>query len=122
MAIQTTSNLQSILKNYDAKSWTKSSNTNEIEPLKFDIKKPLESIGAPKQTLSFGEVLAKSIGDVNSLQKEANMAIEKLATGKSKNLSETMLAIERADIAFKQMNQIRLKVVEAYREIMRMQV
>lgn len=122
MAIQTTSNLQSILKNYDAKSWTKSSNLNEVESLKFDIKTPLDKIGAPKETLTFGEVLAKSIGDVNSLQKEANMAIEKLATGKSKNLSETMLAIERADLAFKQMNQVRLKVVEAYREMMRMQV
>lgn len=122
MAIQTTSNLQSILKNYDAKSWTKSSNLNEIEPLKFDIKTPLDKIGGAKPTQSFGEILARSIGDVNNLQKEANLAMEKLATGKSKNISETMMAIERADLAFKQMNQIRLKVVEAYREIMRMQV
>lgn len=122
MAIQTTSSLQNILNNYDAKSWTKSSQGREIEPLKFDIKTPLESINSPKERLTFGEVLAKSIGDVNNLQVEANQAMEKLATGRSKNISETMMAIERADIAFRQMNQVRLKVVEAYREIMRMQV
>ncbi len=45
-----------------------------------------------------------------------------LASGQTKNISETMLAVENAEIAFKTMNQVRMKVIEAYKEIMRMQM
>ncbi|MBF0208260.1 MAG: flagellar hook-basal body complex protein FliE, partial [Oligoflexia bacterium] len=51
-----------------------------------------------------------------------NMAIEKLATGDSDNLHETMLMVEQAEIAFKTMNQIRQKVIDAYKEIIRIQI
>lgn len=71
---------------------------------------------------SFGEFLSKSINEVNSIQQQANVAMEKLATGKTKNIHETMILVEQADIAFKTMNQIRAKVIDAYREIMRMQI
>ncbi|MBP5295873.1 MAG: flagellar hook-basal body complex protein FliE, partial [Bacteriovoracaceae bacterium] len=71
---------------------------------------------------SFGQLLADAVANVNGLQEEANKAIQKLASGKSKNIEETMMAVEKAELAFKMMNQIRLKVVEAYREVMRMQI
>ena len=48
--------------------------------------------------------------------------MQKLASGESKNLHETLLAVEKADIAFRQMNQIRMKVIDAYKEIMKMQM
>jgi flagellar hook-basal body complex protein FliE len=50
------------------------------------------------------------------------VAMEKLASGESKNLHETLLTVEKADIAFRTMNQIRSKVIEAYKEVMRMQI
>ena len=75
-----------------------------------------------KSARSFTDMLVDSMSKVNDLQTEANSAIEKLATGKTKNIHETMLAVEKADIAFKTMNQIRSKVIDAYREVMRMQV
>jgi flagellar hook-basal body complex protein FliE len=71
---------------------------------------------------TFGEFLTDSISKVNSLQHEANLAMEKLASGESQNLHETILAVEKAEIAFKTMNQIRTKVIDAYREIMKMQI
>lgn len=71
---------------------------------------------------SFGDFLTNSIAKVNDLQVKANTEMEKLATGKSQNLHETMLAVEQAQIAFKTMNQIRTKVIDAYKEIMKMQV
>ena len=46
---------------------------------------------------------------------KANKAIQNLAAGKTKNIHETMLAVENAEIAFKTMNQIRMKVIEAYK-------
>lgn len=122
MAIQNVGNLQQILNNYNAKDWAKSSEIetfNELETTGFGNGLSLEEPGNRK---SFSELLASSITEVNGLQQEANKAIQNLATGKSKNLHETMLAVEKAEIAFKTMNQIRSKVIDAYKEVMRMQI
>lgn len=70
----------------------------------------------------FGEVLGESIAEVNKLQMEADRAVENLASGKSKNIHETMIAISKADLAFRMTMQIRNKVIEAYQEVMRMTV
>ena len=121
MAIQNVGSLNEILSSYDAKGWTKSAKVDEFAD--FDVKElGIDSLGNAGETKSFSEMLSSSIADVNNLQTEANKAIEKLATGKSKNLHETMLAVEKADIAFRSMNQIRMKVIDAYKEIMRMQI
>ncbi|TNF00995.1 MAG: flagellar hook-basal body complex protein FliE [Deltaproteobacteria bacterium] len=122
MAIQNVGNLQQILNNYNAKDWAKSSEIetfNELETTGIGNGLSLEEPGNRK---SFSELLASSITEVNGLQQEANKAIQNLATGKSKNLHETMLAVEKAEIAFKTMNQIRSKVIDAYKEVMRMQI
>ena len=72
--------------------------------------------------VSFADTLAKSIEEVNHLQKEADQAIEKLASGESQNIHGTMLAVNKADVAFRMTMQVRNKIVEAYQEVMRMQV
>ena len=71
---------------------------------------------------SFADALAKSIEEVNHLQKEADQAIEKLASGESQNVHGAMLAVNKADTAFRMTMQVRNKIVEAYQEVMRMQV
>jgi len=71
---------------------------------------------------SFTDTLAKSIEEVNHLQKEADLAIEKLASGESQNVHGAMLAVTKADTAFRMTMQVRNKIVEAYQEVMRMQV
>lgn len=122
MAIQNVGNLQQILNNYNAKDWAKSSEVetfNELDGKGFGNGLSIEEPGNRK---SFSELLASSITEVNGLQQEANKAIQNLVTGKSKNLHETMLAVEKAEIAFKTMNQIRSKVIDAYKEVMRMQI
>ena len=122
MAIQNVGNLQQILNNYNAKDWAKSTELesfNELDPKHLGNGLSIEEPGSKK---SFSELLASSITEVNGLQQEANKAIQNLVTGKSKNLHETMLAVEKAEIAFKTMNQIRSKVIDAYREVMRMQI
>ena len=121
MAIQNVGSIQDILKNHNAKDWTKSVEMDT--PANFGTSGiSVDPYKGHADRQSFSEMLASSIGEVNGLQKEANLAIEKLATGKSDNLHETMLAVEKAEIAFKTMNQIRTKVIDAYREVMRMQV
>lgn len=117
MAIKNITDFQQTLGTADARGWTRSVDNNSNN---FDIEMP----GTPGagEAKSFGEFLQESIGKVNSLQEEANVAMERLASGESHNLHETLLAVEKADIAFRTMNQVRTKVIDAYREIMKMQI
>jgi flagellar hook-basal body complex protein FliE len=71
---------------------------------------------------SFGKVLKGSIKEINRLQSEADTSIEQLIAGSTKNLHEAMIALEKADISFRLMMAVRNKIIEAYHEIMRMQV
>ncbi len=121
MSIKTVGNFNKMLENFETNSWAKTkdlSNTTKLTTNEL-AQNPLEVV---KDKKSFSDMLAQSLGEVNGLQQEANKAIQKLATGQSKNIHETMLAVERAEIAFKTMNQIRSKVIDAYKEVMRMQV
>jgi flagellar hook-basal body complex protein FliE len=78
--------------------------------------------GTVKKGESFDSVFTRSLQEVNRLQNEANQAIEAMAKGDVQNIHETMIALEKADISFRLMMQVRNKIVEAYQEIMRMQV
>jgi flagellar hook-basal body complex protein FliE len=81
------------------------------------------SIGSNSSTQgSFATTLKDAINHVNAAQKEADYKMQELATGKSQNIHETMIAAEKADIALRLMVQVRNKMIEAYQEIMRMQV
>jgi len=71
---------------------------------------------------SFGKMLKGSIEEVNRMQGEADMSIEQLVAGNTKNLHETMIALEKADISFRLMMEVRNKIIDAYNEVMRMQV
>lgn len=122
MPIENIGSMNSILNSYNAKDWASSAKISDVNALDFDkLSADLNPQGAGNKG-SFAEVLTNSIAQVNNLQHEANIAVQKLATGESKNLHETMLAVEQAELAFKKMNQIRLKVIDAYREVMRMQI
>ena len=68
---------------------------------------------------TFADVLADSISEVNRMQVEADTAIEKLATGEIKDLSEVVSAAQKADLAFSTLMQVRNRLIEAYQEIMR---
>jgi flagellar hook-basal body complex protein FliE len=71
---------------------------------------------------TFSDILRDSVDKVNLHQTQADTAIKELVAGRSKNIHETMLAVERADTSLKLMMQVRNKILDAYREIMRMQV
>jgi len=71
---------------------------------------------------SFANVLKDSLSEVNRLQQKADASITELATGGKAGLHETMIAMEQASVSFKLMMQVRNKIVEAYQEVMRIQV
>lgn len=71
---------------------------------------------------TFSGMLRESLDKVNEHQHQADHAVKELISGRSKNIHETMLTLERADTSLKLAMQVRNKILDAYREIMRMQV
>ena len=71
---------------------------------------------------SFGAFLEGSISEVNKLQQEADQAIQELAAGNEIDIHNTMISLEKAEVSFKLMMQVRNKIITAYEEVMRMQI
>jgi flagellar hook-basal body complex protein FliE len=104
-----------------------------MEPIRFDTTQFIpRNIPAPAaagspfteeaQKSSFGDMLKSHLAEVNHLQNSADTAVQKLASGQDKDIHNTMIAMEKAGVAFQLTMQVRNKVLEAYQEIMRMQV
>ena len=70
---------------------------------------------------SFSEFLDAQLEDVNTAQIEADKSVAAMATGRSHNIHEMMIALDKADVSFRLATKVRNKAVEAYQEIMRMQ-
>jgi flagellar hook-basal body complex protein FliE len=71
---------------------------------------------------SFADQLIQGLNEVNSLQATADSKGAEIATGKSTELHEAMIAASKAELSFNFMVQLRNKVLEAYTEVMRMPV
>jgi flagellar hook-basal body complex protein FliE len=75
-----------------------------------------------KSDVSFGDVLKDAISTADQLQKQSDQEIQKLMTGETQDLHTTLIAMQKADLSFQTMMQVRNKIIQAYQEIMRMQV
>lgn len=91
----------------------------------------LNSLAGPGQTTFnkprsgdeiFANALKDAVGKTNTAQLESDSAIEKLNTGDAKNLHEVMITMEKADISMRLLVAMRNKLLEAYKDIIRMQV
>lgn len=71
---------------------------------------------------NFGKMLSGLVGDVQQQQQSADQAMQQVHAGNAKNLHGAMIAMEQADISIRFMVQVRNKAMDAYQEIMRMQV
>ncbi|MCP3892336.1 MAG: flagellar hook-basal body complex protein FliE [Desulfobulbaceae bacterium] len=90
-----------------------------LAPTELSKTKPSEVSAAGN---SFGDMYDSLVDQVSSQQVNADKAIQQLHAGGEKNLHEAMISIEQADIALRYVVQVRNKALEAYQEIMRMQV
>ena len=70
----------------------------------------------------FGQMLNNVINDLSQKESAANESITGLAAGEDIELHQVMLSMQEADISFQLAMQVRNKLVEAYQEVMRMQV
>ena len=72
--------------------------------------------------VSFADILKSGISQVNALQLQADDLATRFAAGETDNIHAVLIAGEKADIAFQLATAIRSKILEAYQEIMRMQI
>jgi flagellar hook-basal body complex protein FliE len=92
----------------------------EIEPPKWLQPEDAPSTDAPYA--DFGAMLREVVGQVNDAQQHAADLAERFARGEPVDEQTLVLAMERASLAFQLTLQVRNKVLEAYQEVMRLQV
>lgn len=72
--------------------------------------------------LNFGDLLKQALQEVNQASATAEVEARNLMTGESADMHTAMLAVQKADLSFQMMMAVRSKLIDAYREVMRMQM
>jgi flagellar hook-basal body complex protein FliE len=85
----------------------------------------LPGLKAPGETRApigpnFAEQLSQFVSGVNDTEKSAQHQAEEFAVGHSNDIHGTMIATEQADISLRLLGNVRNRVVDLYREVMRM--
>ena len=81
------------------------------------------SLSAPEQAAPapFSDLMTDAVGQVNQLEGQARAAIDGLMTGTGVDVSDAMIAEQKADMAFELALSVRNKAVQAYQQVMSMQ-
>jgi len=95
---------------------------NSVNKISSEIINNKANVKKNDNTISFGTYLESALDNVNRLQIEADNYKKLLATGQVNNIHEAMIATEKANIALQFTISVRNKIMDAYREIMRMQI
>jgi len=70
----------------------------------------------------FKDYLQEFIREVDELQKQADTESSGLASGKTDNIHKAMITMEKADVSFRLMVEVRNRIMSAYNELIKMQV
>lgn len=84
----------------------------------FETNESIETAGS----IPFSDYFKKALDNTNSLLISAQNLADDFAAGRTDNIHQVFLAAEKADIALQFTMQIRNKIMDAYSEIMRMQI
>jgi flagellar hook-basal body complex protein FliE len=91
-----------------------------IQPIAPDGNK-LGEVAKTADGKSFDDVLTDFVKQVDQAQTKADDAIDALVTGKTDNLHAVMISLNEAQITLKLAAEVRNKLVDAYKEVMRTQ-
>jgi len=83
---------------------------------------PVKNVSLPKDIKPFSEYLKNAVKETNTLLLESEKLADQFAAGITDNIHEVLIAAEKASIALQFTTQIRNKILDAYNEIMRMQI
>jgi flagellar hook-basal body complex protein FliE len=99
------------------------STLKEIRDSKIAPQNNTGAIGSTdKSQKTFADTLKDAVQNVNTTMKEADVKAQDLAVGKAQSIEDVMIATEKANIAYHLMTSVRNKIIEAYQDIMKMQV
>lgn len=80
------------------------------------------AVSAPaRQENSFASTLNESLSKVNAMQTEKSAMVQSFASGETQNVHELMITMQKAGLAVNMTSAVRNKVLEAYRELSRLQ-
>ena len=79
-----------------------------------------ETIKPHAETRSFTSTLKDSLAEVNSLRQESIGMINSFAAGENQNVHELMIAMQKASLSMNMTSAVRNKLMEAYKEVLRM--
>jgi flagellar hook-basal body complex protein FliE len=77
--------------------------------------------GMDAGTPSFGDVLKSAVSTVNQTNDAATAQVNNLLQGGNTDMNSVMIAVEKADVSFQLMMQVRNKIVSAFQDIEKMQ-
>jgi flagellar hook-basal body complex protein FliE len=94
---------------------------------------PLAAVDAPNlaampgatpsiPSAGFGQLVSQGLEQVNATLLDAQVDMQRLATGDMSNLHQVMLRMEESRLGFQLMLQVRNRLLESYQDVMRMQV
>ncbi|SEN31196.1 flagellar hook-basal body complex protein FliE [Nitrosomonas marina] len=94
---------------------------NAASALTSGVKKPVDNSAATE--VDFSQTLRAAVDKVNDVQQKAGQLSRDFVSGESNaDLHEVMVSLQKANVSFQSMVQVRNKLVTAYQEIMNMQV
>lgn len=100
--------------------------TAPIDPNVLRIAETLESTaaspGKDANGKNFADVLGDLVKEADQLQKDSASKVAGFSEGKVDDIHDVMIAMTKADVSFRMMLEVRNKLVEAYQEVMRIQV
>lgn len=93
---------------------------SNIQPLPPPV---VPGTGAPATTEQpFIDLMVEGLQQVNAMQQDADRAVQTFFTGGDVNPAEVLTAVQKADLSFRMMLQIRNKLVQAYQEIKELRI
>ncbi len=93
-----------------------------IPPIGPVAANPIKSIRTETAAPGFSESIGKALESVSALEHETDQVAEAIATGGDASIQELMVASAKATLGVELLVQVRNRALEAYQEIMRMQV
>ncbi|MDZ7619336.1 MAG: flagellar hook-basal body complex protein FliE [Patescibacteria group bacterium] len=93
-----------------------------IAPLPPSVTAAANGPNAAGADKSFSDFLLNSIGQVNAMQQDADKAVENLFAGGDASPAEVLTAVQKADVAFRMMLQVRNKMVAAFEEVQNLRI
>ncbi|MDI6401987.1 flagellar hook-basal body complex protein FliE [Balneolaceae bacterium ANBcel3] len=92
------------------------------QPIEVDIAPRKPEFRTPATEDSFSDMLSRAIGSVDQAMKTSEQGIQDFAAGRTENVHDVMINMQKAQLSFQLMVEIRNKAIEAYQEISRMQI